>query len=224
MSHKTQTILSGTAEYFFAVFRLSFKVASHLCFSVKPLQSNVLKSCRDVKQSTVQSIEMWKVSGFSRFERRLLGLKGRSWSTCPARPYSDISHGKYCEYSGQSRPRCPTSAGFEWTLKYEFKTVQCHSLMLHWMRWCWGCVSLNLKGTRSMTRTWSRYPVSMIYLIWRGGVMIALRKDNIDLVSGSPARGALNACHFRLGFASPPCVRSTMPWRKGSIRLRSIHL
>ena len=27
--------------------------------------------------------------------------------------------------------------------------------------------------------------------------MIALRKDNIDLVSGSPARGALNACHFR---------------------------
>ena len=59
---------------------------------------------------------MWKVSGSSRFERRLLGLKGRSWSTCPARPYSDISHGKYCEYSGQSRPRCPTGASFEWTL------------------------------------------------------------------------------------------------------------
>ena len=88
----------------------------HICVFRKTLQSNVLKSCRDVKQSTVQSIEMWKVSGFSRFERRLLGLKGRSWSTCPARPYSDISHGKYCEYSGQSRPRCPTSASFEWTL------------------------------------------------------------------------------------------------------------
>ena len=150
---------------------------------------------------------MWKVSGFSRFERKVL----------------------------VHLPRPPILGHFPWkilwifwtietkvsnqcklwmnTSKYKFKTIPFHSLMLHWMRWCWGCVILLLKGTRSMSRTWSRYPVSMIYLIWRGGVMIALRKDNIDLVSGSPARGALNACHF--GFCLPSLCEEHNAMEKG---------
>ena len=43
--------------------------------------------------------------------------------------------------------------------------------------------------------------------------MIALRKDNIDLVSGSPARGALNACHF--GFCLPSLCEKHNAMEKG---------
>ena len=68
-------------------------------------------------------------------------------------------------------------------------------------------LSVEGKGSPSKAPMISYNPSDM-----EAGVMIALRRDNIDLVS----EAALNARHFRRLFASSRLlVRSTMRWRKG---------